>query len=124
MRTILLACFLLAALRFLLIGWAPGLIGLLVVAQLLHGASFGAHHAATMAALNRWFAAGQQARAQALYGSTAYGAGGLGGALLAGALWESSGAGITFSAASALAVIGLILVWRGVPGDPAGSPVR
>jgi PPP family 3-phenylpropionic acid transporter len=124
MRTILLACFLLAALRFLLIGWAPAFIGLLVVAQLLHGASFGAHHAATMAALNRWFAAGQQARAQALYGSTAYGAGGLGGALLAGALWESSGAGITFSAASALAVIGLILVWRGVPGDSAGGPVR
>jgi PPP family 3-phenylpropionic acid transporter len=124
MRAILLACFLLAALRFLLIGWAPGFIGLLVVAQLLHGASFGAHHAATMAALNRWFAAGQQARAQALYGSTAYGAGGLGGALLAGALWESSGAGVTFSAASALALIGLILVWRGVPGDPAGGPVR
>ena len=124
MRSILLACFLLAALRFLLIGWAPGFIGLLVVAQLLHGASFGAHHAATMAALNRWFAAGQQARAQALYGSTAYGAGGLGGALLAGALWESSGAGVTFSAASALALIGLILVWRGVPGDAAGGPVR
>jgi PPP family 3-phenylpropionic acid transporter len=124
MRSILLTCFLLAALRFLLIGWAPGFIGLLVVAQLLHGASFGAHHAATMAALNRWFAAGQQARAQALYGSTAYGAGGLGGALLAGALWESSGAGITFSAASALALIGLVLVWRGVPGDPAADPVR
>jgi len=124
MRSILLACFLLAALRFLLIGWAPGSIALLVIAQLLHGASFGAHHAATMAALNRWFAAGQQARAQALYGSTAYGAGGLGGALLAGALWESSGAGITFSAASALALVGLALVWRGVPGDSAGSPVR
>jgi PPP family 3-phenylpropionic acid transporter len=75
-------------------------IVLLFVAQLLHGASFGAHHAATMAALNRWFAAGQQARAQALYGSVAYGAGGLGGALLAGALWESAGAAITFSAAS------------------------
>ena len=86
--------------------------------------SFGAHHAATMAALNRWFAAGQQARAQALYGSTAYGAGGLGGALLAGVLWESSGAGITFSAASALALVGLVLVWRGVPGDLPAGPVR
>ena len=124
MRAILLTCFVLAALRFLVIGWGAGFIWLLVFAQLLHGASFGAHHAATMAALNRWFAAGHQARAQALYGSTAYGAGGLGGALLAGALWESSGAGITFSAASALALMGLILVWRGVPGDPTGGPVR
>jgi PPP family 3-phenylpropionic acid transporter len=124
MRQILLACFALAVLRFMLIGWAVEVIGLLVFAQLLHGASFGAHHAATMAALNRWFVAGQQARAQALYGSIAYGAGGLGGALLAGALWESAGAGITFSAASALALIGLILIWRGVPGDSAGAAVR
>ena len=124
MRKILLACFALAALRFLLIGWTAEFVGLLVFAQLLHGASFGAHHATTMAALNRWFVAGQQSRAQALYGSVAYGAGGLGGALLAGALWERVGPGITFSAASLLALIGLILVWRGVPGDSAKAAVR
>jgi PPP family 3-phenylpropionic acid transporter len=124
MRRILLACFALAVLRFMMIGWAVESILLLVCAQLLHGASFGAHHAATMGALNRWFVPGQQARAQALYGSVAYGAGGLGGALLAGALWESAGAAITFSAASALALAGLMLVWHGVPGDSAGAPVR
>ena len=56
--------------------------------------------------------------------SLAYGAGGLGGALLAGALWERAGAGITFSAASLLALLGLILVWRGVPGDSANKAVR
>ena len=124
MRWILLACFALAVLRFVLIGWTVEFIGFLVFAQLLHGASFGAHHAATMAALNRWFVPGQQARAQALYGSVAYGAGGMGGALLAGALWESVGPGITFSAASLLALIGMILVWRGVPDDLAGAAVR
>jgi len=48
----------------------------------------------------------------------------LGGALLAGALWERAGAGITFSAASLLALLGLILVWRGVPGDSANKAVR
>ena len=124
LRQILLACFALAVLRFLLIGWTVEFIGLLVFAQLLHGASFGAHHAATMAALNRWFVASQQVRAQALYGSVAYGAGGLGGALLAGALWESAGAAITFSAASLLALLGLAMVWRGVPADSASAPVR
>ena len=124
MRQILLGCFALAALRFMLIGWAVDYLGLLVFAQILHGASFGAHHAATMAALNRWFVAGQQARAQALYGSVAYGAGGLGGALLAGALWEWAGPELAFSAASGLALIGLFLVWRGVPRDLAGPVVR
>jgi hypothetical protein len=44
--------------------------------------------------------------------------------LLAGALWESAGAAITFSAASVLALLGLLLVWRGVPGDSAGAAVR
>ena len=124
LRQILLACFALAVLRFLLIGWTVEFIGLLVFAQALHGASFGAHHAATMAALNRWFVASQQARAQALYGSVAYGAGGLGGALLAGALWESAGSAITFSAASLLALLGLAMVWCGVPADSASAPVR
>ena len=124
LRQILLACFALAALRFILIGWAVEFIGILIFAQLLHGASFGAHHAATMAALNRWFVAGQQARAQALYGSVAYGAGGLGGALLAGVLWERAGPEITFSAASLFAVLGLFLVWRGVPGESVSAGVR
>jgi MFS transporter, PPP family, 3-phenylpropionic acid transporter len=124
LRNILLACFGLAVLRFLMIGWGVGFVGLLLLAQLLHGASFGAHHAATMSALNRWFEPGQQARAQALYGSVAYGAGGLGGALLAGVLWDRAGSAITFSAASILALLGLILVWRGVPGDSAPAPVR
>ncbi len=124
LRQILLICFALAVLRFLMIGWAVEFILVLVIAQLLHGVSFGAHHAATMAALQQWFAARQQARAQALYGSVAYGAGGLGGALLAGALWDTAGPEITFSAASSLALIGLLLVWRGVPGDSAHAAVR
>lgn len=124
LRAILLACFALAVMRFLMIGWAVALLSLLVLAQLLHAASFGAHHAATVAALNSWFAPGQQARAQALYGSIAYGAGGLGGALLAGWLWDRAGAALTYSAASALALCGLALVWHGVPADAEQVPVR
>lgn len=118
LRGILLACFALAALRFLLIGWAADVLWLLLLAQVLHGASFGAHHAAAMMALTHWFPPHQQSRAQALYGSAAYGLGGLLGALLAGVLWASGGAGVAFSAASALALIGLMLVWHGIPGGP------
>jgi len=125
MRKILLACFALAALRFLLMGWTAEFVGLLVFAQLLHGASFGAHHATTMAALNRWFVAGQQSRAQALLTAVL---------LMEQAVWEAPcwpapcgkrvGPGITFSAASLLALIGLILVWRGVHGRFGKAAVR
>lgn len=128
LRRILLTCLALAAVRFAVIGWGADILALLLFAQLLHGASFGAHHAATVAALNRWFAPAQQARAQALYGSVAYGAGGLSGALLAGALWDTAGAGVTFSAAALLALMGWLLVWRGIapeiPPEPEGWAVR
>ena len=117
LRAILLICFALAVVRFAMIGWAAKVLWLMLIAQVLHGASFGAHHAATVAALNKWFTAGQQARAQALYGSIAYGAGGLAGALLAGELWERVGPQAAFGSSSVLAIIGLLLVWHGVPAD-------
>lgn len=124
LRSLLAASFALAVLRFLLIGWAADSALLLLFAQLLHGATFGIHHAATVEVLNRWFAAHQQARAQALYGSVAYGAGGLAGALMSGRLWEAVGPGPTFSAAAALGAVGFLLVWRGIPGDSTPAAVR
>lgn len=115
LRRLLLACFALAALRFALIGWVADVMWLLLFAQVLHGASFGAHHAAAMMALSHWFPPQQQARAQALYGGAAYGLGGLLGALLAGVLWARGGASLAFGAAAGLALLGWWLVWRGIP---------
>jgi MFS transporter, PPP family, 3-phenylpropionic acid transporter len=112
--TILRASFALAVIRFLLIGWAADAIALLVLAQLMHGATFGAYHAAAVAALNRWFPASQQARVQALYGSISFGAGGMFGNLVSGAAWEGIGSALTFSLGSLLAAVGLLLTWRGM----------
>lgn len=114
LRTILLASFALAVLRFLLIGWAADVVALLLFAQVLHGATFGAYHAASMAALTRWFAHRQQARIQGLYGSISFGAGGMIGGLISGESWGSLGAGVTFTLAAACAACGLVLVWRGL----------
>ena len=124
LRHLLLLCFALAVLRFMLIGWQVDSLIWLLFAQCLHGATFGAHHGATMAALNRWFSSGQQARAQAIYGSVAYGVGGLTGGLLAGALWESAGSAITFGVSALLALIGFCLVWYGVPASSDKPVVR
>jgi PPP family 3-phenylpropionic acid transporter len=114
LKQILVASFTLAVLRFLLIGWWIDSLPWLVFAQVLHGATFGSHHAATVAALNRWFPAGQQGRVQALYGSLSFGAGGMFGALLAGKIWETYDAAVTFSMASGLALIGLLVVVVGM----------
>lgn len=112
LRNILLASFALAVLRFLLIGWLAGSPVLLFIAQVLHGATFGAYHAAAVAVLIRWFAPHQQARMQGLYGSLSFGAGGMVGGVLSGSAWDSLGPGITYSLAAVFAVAGWLLVWR------------
>jgi PPP family 3-phenylpropionic acid transporter len=112
LRGILLASFALAALRFLLIGWAADSPVLLFVAQVLHGATFGAYHAAAVAVLIRWFAPHQQARMQGLYGSLSFGAGGMVGGVVSGRIWDGLGAGVTYSLAAGFALLGWLLVWR------------
>ena len=113
LAAMLVACFALAVVRFLLIGWGVDSVALLLLAQVMHGATFGAYHAAAIATLNRWFPAPQQGRVQALYGSVSYGAGGMAGNVASGSVWEWAGAGATFTLGSAFALIGLLFMWRG-----------
>ncbi|MEW6292819.1 MAG: MFS transporter [Pseudomonadota bacterium] len=117
LRSILLASFGLAVLRFLLIGWAADHALVLLFAQILHGATFGAYHAGAMAALIRWFEPAQQARVQGVYGSISFGAGGMVGGLVSGQSWDTLGAGMTFTLASLFAACGLLLVWRGLSSE-------
>jgi PPP family 3-phenylpropionic acid transporter len=114
LRGILLASFALAVLRFLLIGWAADFPLVLLFAQLLHGATFGAYHAAAMAVLIHWFDPAQQGRVQGLYGSISFGAGGMVGGLISGESWGSLGPGITFTLGALFAAVGWLLVWRGL----------
>jgi PPP family 3-phenylpropionic acid transporter len=119
LRGILLASFVLAVLRFLIIGWEVDSPALLLLAQLAHGATFGAHHAAGVAALNRWFAPQQRARVLALYGSISFGAGGMLGNLFSGQAWGSLGPEWTFTLGAACALIGGLVVAWGMKGEPA-----
>lgn len=113
-RRILLFSFALAVLRFLLIGWGVEHLALLIVAQAMHAASFGSYHAAALALVNVWFSGSRHVRGQALFSSLTYGAGSAVGALSSGALWQVIGPAWTFSAASAAAACGLLLIiWRG-----------
>lgn len=117
-RAILLASFALAVVRFLLIGWEADSPLLLVAAQLMHGATFGAHHAAAVTALNRWFPRQQQGRVQALYGSLSFGAGGMLGNFVSGVTWGPWGPGWTYTLGAAFALVGWMLVWRGMRAGP------
>jgi PPP family 3-phenylpropionic acid transporter len=117
LRRILLASFALAIVRFLLIGWAADQAMLLLLAQVFHGATFGAFHAGSMAVLIRWFEPAQQARAQGVYGSISFGAGGLAGGLMSGMAWDSLGSGMTYTLSALFAASGLVLVYRYLTSD-------
>ena len=117
LRDILLVSFAAAVLRFLVMGWAVDSVAAMVFVQLLHGLTFGAYHAAAIAAVNQWFPGKAQGRGQALYSSLSFGAGGLVGALVSGWTWDDWGAGWTFSLGSAFALAGWLLVWRWVSAE-------
>ncbi len=117
LRSILLASFSAAVLRFLLIGWGVESLIVIVVAQLLHGLTFGAYHAASIGAVNRWFPGRNQTRGQALYSSLSFGAGGLFGGLLSGWMWDAAGAALTYTVSAAFAMLGLIMVVAWVNED-------
>jgi len=113
LRGILIASFALAAVRFLLIGWGAGSLVVLALAQTLHAASFGSFHAAAIGVVHQLFRGRHQARGQAIYGSLTFGVGGTLGSLASGALWERAGAELTFSAAAACALAGMLLIiWK------------
>jgi PPP family 3-phenylpropionic acid transporter len=99
-----------AVVRFLIIGWLTQSTLLMALAQTMHAATFGAHHAAALAAIHHFFRGRTQSRGQALYTSFGFGAGGVLGGLASGWLWQHTSPAVTFSCASGVALIALLVV--------------
>ena len=118
-RDILLFSFASAVGRFLLIGWGVDHAALIVIAQLMHGATFGAYHAAAVAAINKLFPGRHTARGQALYSSVSFGAGGMVGGALSGYTWGAVGGPATYTLSSVIALIGILVLARGCRGTNA-----
>ena len=100
----------LAWLRFMLIALYPDSPLFLAVSQVLHAFTFGAFHAAGIAAVNRVFTDNSAVRGQALYTSISYGAGGGAGVLLAGSCWSSFGGTWVFTGGACLALLAFFLI--------------
>ncbi|MHB8426981.1 MAG: MFS transporter [Acidiferrobacterales bacterium] len=119
LRPVLLASFALAAVRWLLIGYFPAHLAVLVFAQALHAATFGAFHAAAMQMIDRFFTGRHQHRGQAIYGSASIGLGGAVGSFWAGRAWTALGSTATFTLAAlaaSLAFLVALLLLR--PAEP------
>ncbi|MEO6976693.1 MAG: MFS transporter [Gallionella sp.] len=107
---ILLVSFSTAVVRFMLIGWGVDFLLLLLIAQVLHAATFGAFHAASVGLVHEFFQGRHQSKGQAMFGSITYGAGGMLGGLASGPIWQHYGASVLFSCSAAAALLGLLLI--------------
>ena len=111
-RRVLIASLLLAALRWVLIGGFVDSLALLLLAQVLHAATFGTFHAAGIHLVNHHFRGRHKGRGQALYSSVSFGAGGAVGSLASGYLWQGLGPEMTYAVAAAVALLGALVAWN------------
>lgn len=102
----------LTGLRWLLIGYYVNGLSVLIVAQLFHAASFGMYHGVAMQFIRNYFVDHHLGRAQALYSSLSFGAGGALGSWVSGYTWETLGAMMTYSLASGLCLLAILISWR------------
>jgi PPP family 3-phenylpropionic acid transporter len=107
-RKLMLLSLVIAVLRFLMIGWGAESLWVLLLAQVLHAATFGVHHSASVATLQRWFTGPLQARGQALYISISYGLGGTLGGLLLSACWDTFGAQLVYLLAAIMSLLAFV----------------
>jgi len=112
LRLVLLVSLLLSTLRWLIIGFYPDSMTLLLFAQCLHAASFGSFHAAAITWIHHYFIGKNQGRGQALYSSIGFGVGGAIGSLLSGYFWLSPGPTATFSMAALATLIAFFIGLR------------
>jgi PPP family 3-phenylpropionic acid transporter len=123
LKQVLIASFALAGVRFVIIAWCADSLLMLLIAQILHAASFGSFHAAALGYVHRFFRGRNQARGQAIYTSLSFGLGGTLGGLYAGYAWAHFGAVATFAGAALCAFAGMLILWRCLD-DRAANPAH
>jgi len=95
------------AIRWILLAQYGDNFWMLVFSQLMHAASFGLYHSASILFIRQHFDINQQSRGQALYVGGVYGIGGAIGAYFAGLLWlDGVGAQTSFNFAAVTVLIG------------------
>ena len=108
-RYLLVAALLLTTLRWLLIAYMVDYPSVIIMAQLLHAASFGIFHAVAISLFHQTFVGKHQGRGQALYASVSFGAGGAVGSLLSGLSWDTLGSTNTFLIAAGAAFMSVLV---------------
>lgn len=117
LRDLLILSLALSSIRWLMIGYGVEWWIVLLLAQLLHAASFGMYHGVAIQLIRQYFTTHHQGRGQALYSSIGFGAGSVVGSLLSGYTWDTLGATLSYWVAAIICVIAIMISWRWVVKD-------
>ncbi|HEC85816.1 MAG TPA: MFS transporter [Thioploca sp.] len=110
--------------RWLLIGNYVESLPVLLFAQLLHAASYGMYHGVAIQLVCQHFADHHLGRAQALYSSLSFGAGGAVGSLVSGYTWENAGAQISYLWAALICGVAVWISWQWMGDSEKGIAPR
>jgi PPP family 3-phenylpropionic acid transporter len=114
LKEVLLISLFLAVIRFFLIGNYVDILWVLILAQILHAATFGSFHVASVELVSVHFNREHHSRGQSIYNSITYGLGGTIGGLGGGLMIDQYGAASTFMLSSILPLIGFIVIFFGL----------
>ena len=114
LKEVLLISLFLAVIRFFLIGNYVDTLWVLILAQILHAATFGSFHVASVELVSVHFNREHHSRGQSIYNSITYGLGGTIGGLGGGFMIDQYGAASTFMFSSILPLIGFIVIFFGL----------
>ncbi|MBD3641974.1 MAG: MFS transporter [Marinobacter sp.] len=119
-RQIAIGALVLTMIRWALIAELTDVVAVLIFAQLLHAASYGALHAISVQYIQGFFGKHHHGQGQALYSGLTFGAGGATGAWMSGFLVDGISTGAAFWGGALAMALAVVVTWRGLrppPGD-------
>ncbi len=119
-RQIAIGALVLTMIRWALIAELTGVVAVLIFAQLLHAASYGALHAISVQYIQGFFGKHHHGQGQALYSGLTFGAGGATGAWMSGFLVDGVSTSAAFWGGAVAMALAVVITWRGLrppPGD-------
>jgi PPP family 3-phenylpropionic acid transporter len=120
-RQIAIAALLLTMLRWILIAEVTDVVPVLIFAQLLHAASYGALHVISVQYVQGFFGQHHHGQGQALYSGLTFGAGGAIGAWMSGFLVDGFSTSAAFWGGAVAMVFAVFITWRWLQPPPETS---
>ncbi|WP_257900134.1 MFS transporter [Marinobacter sp. F4206] len=117
-RQIAIGALTLTMIRWVLIAEMTDLVAVLIFAQCLHAASYGALHAISVQYIQGFFGRHHHGQGQALYSGLTFGAGGALGAWLSGFLVEGFNTSAAFWGGAFAMLVAIAITWRGLRPPP------